>query len=85
MTQEEVDNFLDIYPEAFVDEAPDGPVVKYNNEVMEHIEQLSAETEEVTAYIEEAYDLNKKNKEKTNHTFDVMNNLSSTVEQLSLS
>ena len=60
-------------------------VVKYNNEVMEHIEQLSAETEEVTAYIEEAYDLNKKNKEKTNHTFDVMNKLSSIVEQLRLS
>ena len=60
-------------------------VVKYNNEVMEHIEQLSAETEEVTAYIEEAYELNKKNKEKTNHTFDVMNKLSSIVEQLSLS
>lgn len=32
LTQEEVDNFLDIYPEAFVDEAPDGPVVKYNND-----------------------------------------------------
>ena len=30
---------------------------------MEHIEQLSAETEEVTAFIEEALELNKKNKE----------------------
>ena len=28
---------------------------------------------------------NKKNKEKTNHTFDVINNLAAIVEQLSLS
>lgn len=59
-------------------------VVKYNSEVMEHIEQLSAETEEVTAFIEEAYELNKKNKEKTNHTYIVMNNLTATVDKLSL-
>lgn len=31
---------------------------------MEHIEQLSAETEKVTAFFDDAFILNKKNKEK---------------------
>lgn len=60
-------------------------VVKYNNEVMEHIEQLSAETEEVTAFIEEALELNKKNKEKTDNTYNIMNSLSETVDKLAMS
>lgn len=60
-------------------------VVKYNNEVMEHIEQLSAETEEVTAFIEEALELNKKNKEKTDKTYNIMNSLSETVDKLVIS
>ena len=60
-------------------------VVKYNNEVMEHIEQLSAETEEVTAFIEAALELNKKNKEKTDKTYNIMNSLSETVDKLVIS
>jgi hypothetical protein len=49
---------------------------------MEHIEKLSGETEEVTAYIEEALSLNRLNRQKTETTKDVIEQLSSEVEQL---
>jgi methyl-accepting chemotaxis protein len=57
-------------------------VVNYNNSIMEHIEKLSGETEEVTAYIEEALSLNRLNRQKTETTKDVIEQLSSEVEQL---
>ncbi len=57
-------------------------VVTYNNKVMEHIEHLSAETEEVTAYIEEAYDMNKDNRNKTYDTKMLINDLNDAVARL---
>jgi hypothetical protein len=49
---------------------------------MEHIEQLSAETEEVTAYIEEAVAINNQNKEKASTTKDVILELNKVVGEL---
>ena len=57
-------------------------VVKYNNSIREHIEQLSAETEEVTAYIDEAVVLNKNNRDKAHITKEVIEELSSVVDKL---
>ena len=57
-------------------------IVNYNNSIMEHIEQLSGETQEVTAYIEEALALNRLNREKTETTKTVMEQLSLAVEEL---
>ena len=49
---------------------------------MEHIEQLSDETDEVTAFIDEALVLNKMNKEKIEDTYQIMSRLSETVDKL---
>jgi methyl-accepting chemotaxis protein len=57
-------------------------VVNYNATIMEHIEQLSAETEEVTAYIEEAVAINNQNKEKASTTKDVILELNKVVGEL---
>ena len=57
-------------------------VVNYNATIMEHIEQLSAETEEVTAYIEEAVAINNQNKEKASTTKDVILELNKVVGDL---
>ena len=57
-------------------------VVDYNNIIMEHVNTLSASTQEVTAYAKEALALNEKNKDKTNNTRLVMAELLLTVSQL---
>ena len=49
---------------------------------MEHIQQHSAETEKVKAFIDESLILNKKNKEKTEDTYQIMSRLSETVDKL---
>ena len=59
-----------------------GEVVSFNEIIREHIEQLSAQTQEVTAYIEEAVSLNSKNKQKMNNTTTMMRELGIAVEQL---
>ena len=59
-------------------------VVKYNTSVMEHIEQLSAETEEVTAFIEEAYALNKDNRDKTHDAKIKIEELNNAVQNLAV-
>ena len=57
-------------------------VVAFNEIIREHIEQLSAQTEEVTAYIEEAVSLNSRNKDKMSDTTRMMRELGVAVEQL---
>lgn len=59
-------------------------VVNYNNVVMEHIEQLSNKTEEVTRFIEEAVKLNVKNKQKTFETKGAIELLNNKVNDLVL-
>ncbi len=59
-------------------------VVSYNNVVMEHIEQLSNKTEEVTKYIEEAVKLNINNKQKTFETKGAIDKLNNSVKELVL-
>ena len=51
---------------------------------MEHIEQLSAETEEVTAYIEEAYAVNRDNRNKAHETKMMIQELNVAVEKLAV-
>ena len=57
-------------------------MVSYNNAIREHIDQLSAQTEEVTAYIEEAVNLNANNKNKTHSTTMMMKELNTVVDKL---
>ena len=57
-------------------------VVLYNDTIMEHIEQLSKQTSEVTGYIDEVMKLNYENEQKTNATKVIMDDLSDVVEQL---
>ena len=57
-------------------------VVNYNETIIDHIEQLSAETEEVTGFIEEAVNLNKLNNEKTAATKNVMEELNNVVNSM---
>ena len=59
-------------------------VVNYNNVVMEHIEQLSNKTEEVTRFIEEAVKLNVNNKQKTSETKGAIELLNNKVNDLVL-
>ena len=49
---------------------------------MEHIEQLSSETEEVTSYIEEAVEINRQNRDKTHTTKNVIEELNTVVDKL---
>ena len=57
-------------------------VVSYNNSMMEHIKQLSMETDEVTNYIEDIKGLNKINKDKVDITKKLVYELGDFVEEL---
>jgi methyl-accepting chemotaxis protein len=57
-------------------------VVTYNDTIMEHIKQLTNQTGEVTAYIDHVMQLNYENEQKTNATKEIMNELSTVVNEL---
>ena len=57
-------------------------VVSSNNNIIEHISQLSASSEHVTACTEEALIVNDENREKTHNTKEVMGQLLNAAEEL---
>ncbi|MBE5935934.1 MAG: hypothetical protein E7262_09120 [Lachnospiraceae bacterium] len=57
-------------------------VVNYNKEIMEHIAQLSASTEELTAYTEDALTMYEENKQKTHNTKLVLDNVEKAINEL---
>ena len=57
-------------------------VVDFNNGIMNHIEKLSASTEEVTASSETALVINRENKDKTQNTKHIMDDLLEVAEKL---
>lgn len=57
-------------------------VVNSNNTIIEHISQLSASSEHVTACTEEALIVNEENRNKSHDTKEVMNQLLSAAEDL---
>ena len=57
-------------------------VVTYNNTILEHIRQLSNQTGEVTSYIDVVMQLIYENEQKTNATKEIMNDLSTVVNEL---
>lgn len=59
-------------------------VVDYNDIIRQHIEQLSAATEETSAHTEEALNINEINKEKMHKTQEIMDELLKVAEQLVL-
>lgn len=59
-------------------------VVDYNDIIRQHIEQLSAATEETSAHTEEALNINEINKEKMHKTQEIMDELLKVAEQLAL-
>ena len=59
-------------------------VVDYNDIIRQHIEQLSAATEETSAHREEALNINEINKEKMHKTQEIMDELLKVAEQLAL-
>ena len=59
-------------------------VVDYNDIIRQHIEQLSAATEETSAHTEEALNINEINKEKMHKTQEIMDELLNVAEQLVL-
>lgn len=59
-------------------------VVDYNDIIRQHIEQLSAATEETSAHTEEALNINEINKEKMYKTQEIMDELLKVAEQLVL-
>ena len=58
-------------------------VEKYNNNIISHVEQLSASTEEASACSQEALSINEENRRKTHLTRKVMRELLGVAEKLS--
>ena len=58
--------------------------IDYNDIIRQHIEQLSAATEETSAHTEEALNINEINKEKMHKTQEIMDELLKVAEQLVL-
>jgi methyl-accepting chemotaxis protein len=57
-------------------------VVKYNKGIMEHINQLSASTEELSSCTEDALNMYEDNKEKTHKTKEVMEKIEKVINEL---